>query len=65
LVPPNFTAVAPEKFVPVTVTVRPPAVAPVFGATPVTAGAGAPTLLYVYDGPDGDDIPLGVVTRTT
>ena len=38
--PPKLTPVAPEKFVPVMVTLVPPAAAPVFGATPVTVGAG-------------------------
>ncbi len=38
--PPKLTAVAPEKLVPVTVTVVPPPAEPMFGATPVTVGAG-------------------------
>ena len=37
--PPKFTAVAPVKLVPVMVTAVPPAAAPLFGATEVTAGA--------------------------
>ncbi len=37
---PNFTAVAPVKPVPVTVTVVPPAVEPEVGLTPVTVGTG-------------------------
>ena len=39
---PNLTAVAPVKFVPVTVTEVPPAVEPVFGLTEETVGEGAP-----------------------
>jgi hypothetical protein len=41
---PNFTAVAPVKLVPVTVTEVPPAVGPLVGLTPVTVGAAAPPL---------------------
>ena len=37
--PPNLTAVAPEKFVPVMVTLVPPDGGPVFGLTLVTVGA--------------------------
>ena len=40
-VPPKVTAVAPVKFVPVMVTLVPPAVGPVFGDTVVTVGTGA------------------------
>jgi len=36
---PNLTAVAPEKLVPVMVTLVPPGVGPVFGLTLVTVGA--------------------------
>jgi hypothetical protein len=36
---PNLTAVAPEKLVPVMVTLVPPDVGPVFGLTLVTVGA--------------------------
>ena len=38
-VPPKLTAVAPVRFVPLIVTLVPPAVEPVFGETPVTVGA--------------------------
>ena len=38
-VPANLTAVAPEKFVPVMVTLVPPAAGPIFGATSVTVAA--------------------------
>ena len=38
-VPPNRTTVAPEKLVPVMVTLVPPAGGPVFGLTLVTVGA--------------------------
>ncbi len=44
---PNFTAVAPEKFVPVIVRTWPPVEAPLLGLTAVTAGAGAVMLLKV------------------
>jgi hypothetical protein len=37
-VAPNFTAVAPVKFVPVMVTLVPPAVGPLVGFTDVTVG---------------------------
>ena len=37
--PPNLTAVAPEKFAPMMETLVSPAGGPVFGLTPVTAGA--------------------------
>ncbi len=37
---PNLTAVAPEKLVPVMVTLVPPDGGPVFGLTLVTVGAG-------------------------
>ncbi len=40
-VPPNFTAVAPVKPVPVTVTEVPPAKAPADGPTEVTVGTAA------------------------
>jgi hypothetical protein len=36
---PNLTAVAPEKLVPVMVTLVPPDVGPVFGLTLVTVGS--------------------------
>jgi hypothetical protein len=45
LVVPNFTAVAPVKPVPVTVTTWPPAVLPVLGLTALTAGAEPVTLV--------------------
>jgi hypothetical protein len=38
-VPPNLTAVAPEKLVPVMVTLVPPDGGPVLGVTLVTVGA--------------------------
>jgi hypothetical protein len=37
---PKLTEVEPKRFVPETVTDVPPAVGPLFGITPVTAGAG-------------------------
>ena len=37
-VPPKVTVTGPSKFVPVIVTLVPPAADPWFGATPVTAG---------------------------
>ena len=37
---PKLTEVAPERLVPETVTDVPPAVGPLIGITPVTAGAG-------------------------
>ncbi len=53
-VEPNATAVAPVKFVPVIVTLVPPAVGPVEGATPNTVGAGT----YVNSSPG----PVALVT---
>ena len=53
LLAPNFTPVAPVKFVPVMVTAVPPALDPPFGDTAVTAGTGG---LMVSDA-----IPLLVV----
>ena len=41
---PNSTSVAPERSVPVIVTLVPPAAGPWSGSTAVTAGAG----MYVY-----------------
>ena len=41
LFPPNFTAVAPLRFVPVMVTLVPPVVGPDVGLIEVTVGAGA------------------------
>ena len=38
-VPPNFTAVAPVKLLPVMVTGMPPAAGPLFGEIEVTVGA--------------------------
>ena len=37
-IPPNFTLVAPVKFVPLMVTLVPPALEPVFGLMLVTVG---------------------------
>ena len=44
---PNLTAVAAVKLVPVIVTGVPPAAGPLFGAKPVTVGAGGGGLTYV------------------
>ena len=38
-VPPNDTAVAPVKLLPVMVTLVPPAIGPAFGLTALTVGA--------------------------
>jgi hypothetical protein len=45
LLRPNFTAVAPVRFVPVSVTCVPPPVGPEFGLTAVTVGVGADTVI--------------------
>ena len=60
---PKCTAVAPVKFVPLTVTEFPPAGAPLFGLIPVTVGSG----LYVNWslGALTAQAPLGVVTVTS
>jgi hypothetical protein len=61
-VEPKFNAVAPLRFVPVTVTVVPPPVDPVFGLTAETVGAGT----YVNSSAvDTTDVPTGVVTVTS
>ena len=43
-VPPKLTPVAPERPVPVMVTLVPPAAGPLAGDTPVTAGGAAPAV---------------------
>jgi hypothetical protein len=59
---PNFTDVAPVKFVPVIVTLVPPDVGPLLGFTFVTAGAAT----YVnWSAADGPLVPPGVVTVTS
>jgi hypothetical protein len=59
---PKFTALAPVKFVPVTVTVVVPALGPDVGLTPVTLGAG----MYVYwSAAPVALVPPGVVTVTS
>src|SRR5665213_234813 len=59
LVPPNWTAVAPVKPVPVMTTVVPPDAGPDVGANPVMVGAGR----YVKV-PTDVPVPFGVVTLT-
>ena len=46
LVAPNLTSLAPVRFVPVIVTVVPPAAGPLVGSTFVTVGAGVVYLPY-------------------
>ena len=61
--PPKATPVAPARPVPVIDTVVPPAVLPLSGDTPVTAGRGAPK---VYSSAAVSfDAPVGVVTMTS
>jgi len=60
-VAPNVTAVAPVKFVPVIVTIVPPAVGPDVGESDVTVGAG--TYMNWFAGPVAL-VPPGVVTLT-
>ena len=43
-VPPKLTPVAPERPVPVMVTLVPPAAVPLAGDTPVTAGGAVPAV---------------------
>ena len=59
LVPPNWTAVAPVKPVPVMTTLVPPAAGPDVGASPVTVGAGMNVNV-----PADVPVPFGVVTLT-
>ena len=56
-VEPNVTAVDPVKWEPLTVTVVPPLVGPVLGATEVTVGAGAAGV--GTDGEDVEDVEVG------
>ncbi len=58
-VPPNCTAVAPVKLVPVMTTLVPPAAGPDVGARPVTVGAGTKVKV-----PDDVPVPPTVVTLT-
>ena len=58
-VPPNWTAVAPVKPVPVMTTLVPPAAGPDVGASPVTVGAGTKVKV-----PTEVPVPFGVVTLT-
>ena len=64
LVLPNFTAVAPARFVPEMVTEVPPALGPEFGLTPVTVGAAETVPLKVTwsDGALTAEVPPGPVT---
>src|SRR6202790_4975344 len=57
---PNFTTLAP-----VTVTLVPPAVGPVFGLTPVTVGTGGAAKVNWSDGALTSEVPPGVVTKTS
>jgi hypothetical protein len=59
LVPPNWTAVAPVKPVPVITTLVPPLAGPDVGARPVTVGAGRKVNV-----PTDVPVPFGVVTLT-
>jgi len=62
LVAPNFTAVAPVKPVPVTVTDVPPAAGPDVGEIEVTVGAAT---WVNWSAADVGDVPLGLVTVTS
>src|ERR1700680_4663350 len=62
---PNFTVVGPVKAGPVTVTLWPPAVGPVFGLTPVTVGTGGAVKVNWSDGALTSEVPPGVVTKTS
>ena len=59
---PNLTAVAPLKFVPVMVTVVPPATGPLDGETPVSAGS---AINVNWSAADVTLVPSGVVTVTS
>src|SRR5437870_1945076 len=61
-VPPKDTAVAPVKFVPVMMTLVPPAVVPLFGLTDETAGRTAKVNLSAAD---VGETPPAVVTTTS
>jgi hypothetical protein len=52
---PKATLVAPVKFVPVIVTVVPPAAGPDVGEIPVTVGRGESSLIL-----EGDEVPVPV-----
>ncbi len=60
---PNFTAVAPDRFVPAIVTDVPPAAGPELGLIPVTAGAGATYVNWSTD--EVAEVPLAVTTVTS
>jgi hypothetical protein len=64
LVPPNWTAVAPVKFVPVIVTAVPPVVVPLVGVIPVMVGAEA-TYVNRSAGPVGVVVPPAVTVIST
>ena len=57
---PNLTAVAPVKFVPVTVTEVPPAVEPVLGLTEETVGGGVTPVPAAISTATPPDTPLGL-----
>ena len=61
--PPKVTPVAPARPVPVIDTVVPPAVLPLSGDMPVTAGRGAPKVYW--SAAVSFDVPVGVVTMTS
>jgi hypothetical protein len=60
---PKRTEVAPVKFVPVMLTVFPPAVEPLEGDTPVTVGAVAEVYVKTLAA-TGKEVPPAVVTLT-
>ncbi|BBH18908.1 hypothetical protein Back11_02530 [Paenibacillus baekrokdamisoli] len=61
-VAPNVTAVAPDRFVPINVTVVPPDVGPDVGEMLVIVGA---AVNVYWSAADVADVPPGVVTRTS
>ena len=60
--PPNFTALAPVKPLPLTVTAVPPAAVPLAGEMPLTVGGGKSVNRSANEVPD---VPLEVVTVTS
>ena len=57
---------APEKYCPVMVTTRPPALLPLLGLTALTTGVGCVTALAVnWSAEEVEEVPLVVVTTTS
>ena len=58
--PPKVTELAPERLVPLMVTLWPPAAGPLLGMTDVIAGAGMPLTLIGRDVPVIEELTVSV-----